>query len=80
MQRQHLKAKAEQIEVAAKGITEAAVSAMIALEEEDSCRPAALWCDLWGETQNLHESERAFPLPGYHEPDESGQAFRSRTG
>lgn len=63
------KTTAEQIEAAAGRIAEAADLAEKALKEQDTCKSAALWRDLLGQTQQTDEPEDVFPLPDYCNAD-----------
>jgi hypothetical protein len=71
------KATAAQIEAAAARITEAADLAETALKEPDTCKSAALWRDLLGETHGTDEPEKVFPLPDYCNADGTTKASAS---
>lgn len=63
------KATADQIKAAADRMAEAAQLAENALEEEDACRAAVMWRQLFGTTQNTTSPEDVFPLPDYCNAD-----------
>lgn len=72
------KATPKQIEAAAGRVTQAADLAEEALEEEDTCKSAAKWRELLGQTQNVDEPEDVFRLPEYCNADGTTKASSTR--
>jgi len=65
------KATSDQIVAAAGRMAGAADLAEKALNEEDACKSAVLWRELLGETHNIDDPQRVFPLPDYCNEDGS---------
>jgi hypothetical protein len=65
------KATPDQVKAAAVRMAEAADLADQALAEEDFCKSAVLWRELFGQTKNTDDPGHVFPLPDYCNQDGS---------